>query len=510
MNRIIRSTHRAALAVCALLIVACSSTSDEGNATADEAAAGGHVTLRVMSFNIEWGGSHVRFASLADAIRAARADVVGIQEAEGNLAQLADDLGWYYSRRNYVISRFPLIDPDAGLGRFLYVEVAPGRVVAMANLHLPSSPSGTSWLRSGRTAADVASMEREVRLPPIEAVLGTLATIADRAMPVFLTGDFNAPSHADWTEAAVGKFPHRDLAFQWPVSRAVADAGFRDSFRTVHPDPVTHPGFTWWAGRPRIEDYNPSDPTRRSRIDFVWYAGPSEVSASLVVGEADAEGVDIAVSPWPSDHRAVVSVFDTVPAPMPTLIASGERVYTAGENVELTYQAASDTPPTLLLERVTAASEMTPRIRLAGPAASGTVRLPDGGLPAGHYRVSLLDPAGFALSRNEFWILQRDASPTLEISGERFPVGEALPFAWSAAPGNRYDWVGIFPADAPSDSHAYLTYGYVDARSSGSMLLGAENAEADWPLPPGDYVARLLLDDGFEILAESTPFTVTD
>ena len=560
MNRVSCALRRAALAACVLMIGACGPSGDEQTETAPSADASGRITLRVMSFNIEWGGTHVRFDSIAEAIREARADIVGIQEAEGNLERLADDLGWYHSRRNYVISRFPLVDPAAGRGHFLFAEVAPGEVVAVASVHLPSSPSGTGWLRSGWSPSDVAAMEREVRLPAIEPVLEVLQSLHTAGMPVFLAGDFNAPSHVDWTKAAIGKLPHRDIAFDWPVSRAVAEAGFRDSFRTVHPDPVRDPGFTWWAGRPQIEDYNPSDPTWRSRIDYVWYAGPVEVTDSLVVGEADAEGVDVAVTPWPSDHRAVLAMFEVDPAPMPELITTGRRVYEAGEVIEFTYHSSTTAQPTILLERATEPGQVTPRIRLTAPARSGTVRLPDAELSAGHYEVSLLDSAGFTASSNEFWILEPDELATLEIGGDRFIVGEPLAFEWSGAPGNRHDWIGIFPApnepnpNAPNedpnedihqsslanaangdangdihqashqasielnepneepneDTHQYLTYGYVDARSSGRMVLGPETVEAKWPLPPGRYVARLLLDDGYEVLSETRPFAIIE
>lgn len=93
---------------------------------AQVAAAAGSppLTVRVMSFNIEWGGAHVRFASVSEAIRAAGADIVGIQEPEGNLERLARDLGWYFNRRNHVVSKYPLVDPPGGDGRFLFVEVA--------------------------------------------------------------------------------------------------------------------------------------------------------------------------------------------------------------------------------------------------------------------------------------------------------------------------------------------------------------------------------------------------
>ena len=49
--------------------------------------------------------------------------------------------------------------------------------------------------------------------------------------------DLYRPSHADWTEAVASTRPFATYAVDWPVSRAVVDAGFRDSFREAHPDP---------------------------------------------------------------------------------------------------------------------------------------------------------------------------------------------------------------------------------------------------------------------------------
>jgi len=46
------------------------------------------------------------------------------------------------------------------------------------------------------------------------------------------------------------------------------------------------------------------------------------------------------------------------------------------------------------------------------------------------------------------------------------------------------------------------------AGSTGAMQLTAENAERGWPLRPGRYVARLLLDDGYAVLAECASFAV--
>ena len=75
--------------------------------------------------------------------------------------------------------------------------------------------------------------------------------------------------------------------------------------RTVHPDPVATPGFTWTPGSPEGEKVEVFD-----RIDWVLFDGPAEAQASRVVGEADNPNVDIEVDTWPSDHRGVVSTFD--------------------------------------------------------------------------------------------------------------------------------------------------------------------------------------------------------
>lgn len=105
-----------------------------------------------------------------------------------------------------------------------------------------------------------------------------------------------------------------DHSVDWPVSRAVSAAGFVDSWHQAHPDPLTEPGLTWWAGRPPLDIYAPGENDPQDRIDFVWYAGPAKVLSSELVGEDNAADVTFSVMPWPSDHRAVVSSFSVIPA----------------------------------------------------------------------------------------------------------------------------------------------------------------------------------------------------
>ncbi len=459
------------------------------------------VDLRVMSFNIEWGGAKISFANVVEAVRLSGADIVGIQEAEGNLQRLAADLGWNYDLRNYVISRFPLIEPPGSDGRYVYVEVEPGRIVAIANIHLPSDPYGPDAVRDGAPLEEVLELERSVRLPKILPYLDVLPELAAQGIPVFLTGDFNAPAHTDWVMKTVNSRPFLRYPVSWPVSRSIAAVGLRDSWREVHPDPLANPGLTWWAGRPPLEEYSPGANDPEDRIDFLWFAGPASVHSSEIVGEAGGPEVSISVMPWPSDHRGVVSSFSVIPAAMPELVSTRSRVYRTGDPVEVIYNFAD---PTVL--SVVNATVDEP---VASRSVRGTGREEFAAelFTAGHYRVRVQRPGRETLQK-DFWVLQGDAVPSVEVVGTKFGSGDSIPVRWRNAPGNRNDYVAAYKLDVPTDYENGLAWSYVEALPEGNLQLDATTTELGWPLEPGTYVIRLVKDDGYETLAESASFVV--
>jgi len=486
-----------------ILITACSDqqgSADTGNAP---------IELRVMTFNIEWGGTNISFDNVVEAVRRSGADIVGIQEAEGNLERLATELGWHYNPRNYAISKYPLLEPQGADGHYVFVEVSPGKIVALANVHLPSDPYGAERIRDGATLEEVLALERATRLPTLQPYLETLPSLVERGIPVFLTGDFNAPSHQDWTEAAVGTRPFLRYAVDWPVSRAVADAGFKDSWREVHVDPVTDPGLTWWAARPPLESYAPGDNDPQDRIDFVWYAGPAEVRESIIVGEKGRADVSISVMPWPSDHRGVVSTFAVRPAEMPTLLSTGKRVYRTSEAVEIFYGGPVQATARVLILDATA-NGSTDVVELTLEGGSPKILSP-GTLEPGRYLIST-DLKGATL-RREFWVLDGSKAPTIEVVGSEFTVGQAIPVNWNNGPGNRNDYIAVYPPGSSArtqggDYETGLPWGYIDSLPEGRSQLDADNAGWGWPIPAGTYVMRLMKDDGYDILAESASFEV--
>jgi endonuclease/exonuclease/phosphatase family metal-dependent hydrolase len=490
---------------CTALLVVCLAVGASACGGAPDPAVKakpGSVELRVMSFNIWYGGVSVDFGQIAAAIRAADADIVGVQEPEGNLRRLADAAGLpYVDESLHLISRFPLFAVERGGVRFAYAEVARDRVVAVENMHLTCCPYGPNLVKAGKPAEDVIALERRVRLPEAEEYVDALAPLIDDDVPLFVTGDFNSPSHLDWTAEATEA---RDLPYplEWPASKAFADAGFRDSYRDAHPDPAAEPGLTWTAGQPPPR-MRPSE--TNDRIDWVLAAGPSVTLSSGVVGEQGGPDVEVGVSPWGSDHRAVVSSFAAEPAPAPYLVSAEPRVVEAGGRVTLRYTLAGGGPGRTvgIVAGRDPAGKPEQTIPIYDASDHIAPMLGTAGLAPGRYSAVLLDGDGGVLASSEFWIAARDAQPAIETTRASFAPGEPVGVRWQDAPANKLDYVAIFKAADPS-VYGYLGFLYTGARPEGTL----EFTKADTGrLAPGRYVARLMLDDGYSVLA-GAPFTV--
>lgn len=471
-------------------------------APAVPAAAAEPLTISVMSFNILYGADEVDLATgdwcpvadgcpqglrkVARIIRRSGADVVGLQEAERNTRPLARLLGWYADPRAQVVSRFPILRPAGGRGLFTYVEPAPGRVVAVANTHLPSSPYGPYRVQRGRSLEQVLALEQRLRVPALDRVLPVLGRVVARGVPVFLTGDFNSPSHLDWTQAVADARPEVPYAVPWPASARLADAGFVDSYRAVHPDPVAEPGFTWTPGGPegRTDEFF-------DRIDWVLAAGPATAVASRVVGEDDVRGR------FPSDHRGVLSTFTTAAPEAPAIVSPARRRVFVGDRLRVRAHGSG---------RVA----IVQGDRLLVSRRSGP--LPTSSLEPGRYDV-VLRSGGTTLARSPIWVYERGSPTRLRTDAAAYGPGEAIRVSWTAAPGDHLDWIGLYRcARSCDDPGGYLAYRYTATRIEGSLVLADEvlpgEVAPQWPLPPGEYVVRLLVDDSYRVAAESARFRV--
>ncbi|MFC7586365.1 endonuclease/exonuclease/phosphatase family protein [Nonomuraea antimicrobica] len=287
--------------------------------------------LKVMSFNLWHGGSQVdggREKELRFLLRSG-VDVVGLQETSAtSTRELAEALGWDYHQAGTdlgVISRYPITErkePVTGgplsVATKVRVRIGERQEVVVWNVHLGYTPYGPYDACFGKLTQEqlLAYEERSGRTPQIKAVLEEMRPdlAAARRTPVLLTGDFNAPSHLDWTQATrrCGY-----TAVPWPASVLPTQAGLRDSFRIAHPDPVAVPGITWSPIYPVFTggygyDSHKGEPEPQDRIDFVYYAGPLRVTGSDALVEGTPAPVpDHRGNAWTSDHAAVLTTFRT-------------------------------------------------------------------------------------------------------------------------------------------------------------------------------------------------------
>jgi endonuclease/exonuclease/phosphatase family metal-dependent hydrolase len=270
-------------------------------------------SLRVMTYNIWVGGTSLGqpLSRTVGVIQAAQADVVGIQEQAGSGPALAAALGFHYHNIGgsaAILSRYPIVQGESQGAK---LQLSPSQQAYVFDVHLTPYPYQPYDIRDGllTTEAQAIAAAQATRGTSVTSLLSGMAPALASGAPVFLTGDFNEPSHLDWTEEAATAGLHFGKKVAWPASRAVRNAGLVDAFRELRPDEIAERGETWTPGSPAPQ----IDPGEvHDRIDFVYYAGANVVAnTALVLGyDANDPNTDIGIQPYPSDHRSVVVEFD--------------------------------------------------------------------------------------------------------------------------------------------------------------------------------------------------------
>jgi HAD superfamily hydrolase (TIGR01509 family) len=269
--------------------------------------------LRVMSWNLWHGGTKVddHRAKQLKAIQETGVDVVGLQETAGTAApELAEALGWYHHRAGEnlgIISRHPITatlgDPDVGFygAAGARIRIGQAQEVDVWTAHLDYTPYGPYEAAFDGLPATALIAHEAVRLAQMRDTLRRIADSAAGTRPVVLMGDFNSPSHLDWPD------------IEWPVTKAAEEAGLRDSYREVHPDPVAEPGCTWSPVHVDHEDGS-GRPEPQDRIDYVLHRGLTVLDSTTFVSGTPHPWPDVAGNDWPSDHAAVITTFALEPS----------------------------------------------------------------------------------------------------------------------------------------------------------------------------------------------------
>ena len=268
--------------------------------------------LRVLAWNIWHGGRRKGVDEgvrrVVEVIEQSGADIVLMQETYGSGPRIAGRLGFEYYLRSSnlsVMSRFPIRDVHRLAHGFRLggatIELRPGLHVQAYSLWINHLPSVQEHLAAGATGAELAAADQVTRGAELDTILAALLphVPADSGVPLLVGGDFNSGSHLDWTEAAAALPNHAGRVVAWPASVAMEAAGFVDTYRAAHPDPVEFPGLTWSPEFPE---------SHQDRIDYVYARGDRWTVEGSRVLSSHPDG-------WPSDHAAVLSTLRLAEAP---------------------------------------------------------------------------------------------------------------------------------------------------------------------------------------------------
>jgi endonuclease/exonuclease/phosphatase family metal-dependent hydrolase len=275
-------------------------------------------SLRVMTYNIYVGGAaYGPLSRTVGVIQTAQADVIGIQEVGGSAQSIANSLGFYYHGFNSdiaIISRYPIAEI---LNQGVRLQISPTQDAYVFDVHLAPYPYQPYDFRDGviTTEAQAIASANATRGGSVAALIDQMTPALNSGSPVFLTGDFNEPSHLDWTQAAANAGLHFGKKVDWPTSHSIVNTGLIDAFRQLRPNPISDRGNTWTPGSPA-----PSIAANEvhDRIDFVYYKGMdvTPLNAKTLGYNASDGSTDIQVQPYPSDHRAMVVQFDLPNCPI--------------------------------------------------------------------------------------------------------------------------------------------------------------------------------------------------
>ena len=348
-----------ALVIYLLLFCASCQGFQKGKNAASDAELS-PIELKLMTFNIWQEGTMVEngLDKIRDVILDTNPDIVGFTEVRNykeedwtaKIVKKLMDKGLNYSGMFVggdvsIISKYPIIGSEVifdGEGSVVKFDVkldSQTIVVAVAHLdytgyacYLPRAYYGgtPNWNvikdkkgnKSPITNVEdiLAYNAKSTRLAQIHAFLDAIKVETN---PIILMGDFNEPSHLDWTEKAAQRFDHNGVVINWPSTYALFEKGFTDAYRNYFPDEMTHSGITWpsFAHGKGSTSWTPlSD--ERDRIDYIFYkgkgirttyatlVGPKESYAfdKLVTTYTDNDNFVANTQDWPSDHKAVMVI----------------------------------------------------------------------------------------------------------------------------------------------------------------------------------------------------------
>ena len=352
MNREIRKVKVIFIVLVLLSLLSCAANK--------EPLVPREMSLKVLQFNIWQEGTIVEggFDAIINEVIRTEADLITLSEVRNyngtsldkRLVAALKAKGYvYYSKRSEdsgILSRFPikeqsvissLVDDHGSITKAL-IDVHGTEVVLYSahldylnySVYLPRGYDGLTWKELPTPITDTQVLAennlKSRRDEEIDAFISDSKIEKGKGRLIILGGDFNEASHLDWTEATKNSYDHHGVVMKWRNTLELENAGFKDTYREVFPNPVTHPGFTFPADNPAVKvnqlAWAPKA-DERDRIDYIFYYPDSrlKIEAAKIVGpqgsvvryqrvpETSEDIFDLPAGIWPTDHKAVLATF---------------------------------------------------------------------------------------------------------------------------------------------------------------------------------------------------------
>ena len=254
--------------------------------------------LTVLSFN------RLESTSLNSSLRLIQdinPDIVGLQESYGLGLDIATSLGYcYYGNEDSSVAFLSKYEMDFINDNYVKVYLNEDQTINFFNIHFTAHPYQPYQIRDGElsTVWQIEHESEETRREELQDLLQDIHPLI-KDEEIILVGDFNEPSHLDWTLEAANQGLNFGFEVNWPISSNLELIGMVDTYREIFPNPIQYPGYTWTPVQSSNEVHD--------RIDFIYYSGKMDLQEVYLVGPDHLS--DIVINYFESDHRAVFSKF---------------------------------------------------------------------------------------------------------------------------------------------------------------------------------------------------------
>ena len=119
----------------------------------------------------------------------------------------------------------------------------------------------------------------------------------------------------------------------------------------------------------------------------------------------------------------------------------------------------------------------------------------------GRYNVLLFNDTGMLSDPITFEVVYHQVNAKIILNSLEVKANEYCPVLFEGAPGNDYDWIGVYKPDA--DHIDYLSSAFLYGETNGTV-------EIFMPVEPGEYLLKMFEDNSYTMIAQSEIFTVVE